>query len=205
MTVENVVIPLAKPEKARLEEGRDYFYAGDYLKASKIFTKLIDDGVDEAYYFMGCIYEVGNEDIKKDLMKSIFYYNESAEFGFVEGLYGLGRLVYYGMDGIGINYTEAFRIYTALNVTKGHVAPVAKLMLGQLYETGRGTDKNLALAKKYYAESWKLGNVFALLRLGQFERKYGNYLKGTWLGLRFFVLFTWMHTFDIDNPRLREG
>lgn len=174
------VIEFPQDAKHRMDMAVSLFKTGDYSLAVPKLISLVDDGCVEVYSFLGNIYERGNSDIKKELGKAYFYYQQAADNGDVEGYLGLGRIYYYGGehgDGIEKNHDEAFLCYSKLE-NVGYTPPVVSLMLGRMYQTGRGVELDLVKAKQYYKAASAEGNVFALNHLGGLEIMNGNFLKG---------------------------
>ncbi|CAI2166987.1 12306_t:CDS:2 [Funneliformis geosporum] len=124
----------------------NYPIAQVYLKAAfKICEDLAEQGFDNAQVFLGCLYDNG-EGIKKDLNKSIYWYNKAAENKNEIAQYNLGQCYRLGI-GIEKNETKAFEYYK-LSVEKEYVQSsekeyvVAQFQLGYCYYNGIGTDIN---------------------------------------------------------------
>ena len=135
--------------------------------ALREFINLIDDGCDEAYAFVGAIYECGGKNVNQDYEKALFYYEQSVErYGAVEAYLGLVRIYYYGL-GVVRDYCRAFEYCTTLIEETDNM--YANYMIGKMSKDGYCVEKDPNKAKEYFTKAWRLGYVFGLTNLGLLE------------------------------------
>lgn len=201
------IIEFPKPWDQRLEEAVKLCNARQFPAALSRLIQLIDEGCDEAYYYVGCIYEEGGNGVEKDLAKAIFYYEKSTqEYGSVEGCLALARLYYFGI-GVPQNYQKAFDLLTLIadeaNNGRGH--GVAHMMLGQMYAFGHGVQQDLGIARKYFQKAADQGYVFPLSALSALEWRAGNYLQSIRLRIKAIWLAIRVSRSDPHDWRLRRS
>lgn len=176
---------------------------GDVASLIREFTALLDQGCDEANYFLGCLNENGGSEVAPDLSLALTYYKKAAdEFGYLEAYLALARFFYYG-KGIPRNFNEAFRFYSMVDNAKPNA--IAKRMLGRMYLFGEGTPQNFAKADAYLSLAAKSGNVYEIRDYAHLAKTMGRPIRHLWLRLKagaFAFLLAWMNPRD---ARLREG
>jgi hypothetical protein len=205
LSSQNNTIQYPKPIEHRFEDTVKLFEEGydndrDLLNT---FISLLDEGYDEANYFIGCIYETGEEGVTKDLDKAIFYYNQAIEnVGDVESYLALARIYFYGLN-VQVDYEKAFKFYSLVE-SESNVA-ISSYMLGKFFMEGLYVDKDLNRAKELFQNAINLGNVYAIRSMADLEKHKGNHFKSAKLklqaGLKAFLI-------AIKNPkdiRLRAG
>jgi len=161
---------------------------------------LIDDGLDEAYAFVGAIYEFGGKDVKIDYEKARFYYEKSIEkFGAVESYLGLARIYFYGL-GVEKDYCKAFELYQVLSEDNDNM--FANYMLGKMYVEGLCVDQNYILAKEFFNKSWNKGYVFSLTQIAALEKVLGNRFKSWILRAKAGLKAFFIERKNINDPRV---
>jgi TPR repeat protein len=77
---QNKIVDLpASRERRRMESAIQAYMEGDYTGALSQFKNLINEGCNEAYSYVGNIYESGGQGVEADIDKAIFYYQKSIE------------------------------------------------------------------------------------------------------------------------------
>ncbi|MCF7923499.1 MAG: sel1 repeat family protein [Candidatus Izimaplasma sp.] len=148
----------------QLEKAKQLYIAKKYKDSFNLF-KTLADSLPEASYYLGMHYYLGLATKQKyDLAYEAF--KRSWEGLYPEGIYMLGRLYETGR-GVNKNLKQAINLYQAAKDSEN-----AKLRLAIMYEEGIGCDKDLAKAIKLYNDLQKLGNSFAMYKIGRF------YLQG---------------------------
>ena len=148
----------------KLEKAKQLFNAKKYKESFSIFKSLAEAS-PEASYYLGMHYYYGLATKSKyDLAYKAF--KRSWEGLYPEGIYMLGRLYETGR-GVDKNLKQAINLYQAAKDSER-----AKLRLAIMYEEGIGCEKNTIKAIKLYNELQKLGNDFAMYKIGRF------YLQG---------------------------
>ncbi|EFE52796.1 Putative beta-lactamase hcpD precursor [Providencia rettgeri] len=132
-------------------------------KAKEIYQRLSDKNDANGMNRLAMLIE---DQGRKD--EAILLYQKAAELGSSSADYNLGIL--YELDN---NYTKAKEMYEI--AIKKHKSSSAMMSLGDLYRDGRGGEKNTKLAEKWYKESIKFGNDFAITRLGYLYGDLENY------------------------------
>ena len=196
--------------KARLEAAIEAFDSGD--KSRKLFDEfisLIDAGYAEANYFVACMYEDGTNGVSKNLEYAYFYYQQSAESGYVEGYLAVARFNYWG-HGIPRDFDLAYRYYSQILELKNPTAPyfilgVAYFMLGRMYQYGEGVKKDIEAARAWYGKSITQGSVYGMINFAILETQEGNLIKGLYLRIKAVVCSVLIARKDLRDPRLRHG
>lgn len=141
--------------------GEEYFEAGEYVKALECYEKANSDPY--AFERMGWIYENGLG-VEKDLIRAACLYGKAA--GFYPGEYpgkaemaGLGRI---------LDQVE----WKALAAADGGYT---FWVLGCLYRTGWGVEKDAEKALKYYLCAAEAGNESAMNDLGKICEEAGDF------------------------------
>lgn len=148
----------------KLEKAKQLFHAKKYKESFSLFKSLAEAS-PEASYYLGVHYYFGIGVKKKyDLAYNAF--KRSWEGLYPEGIYMLGRLYETGR-GVNKNLKQAISLYQAAKQSEN-----AKLRLAIMYEEGIGCEKDIVKAIKLYNELQKLGNDFAMYKIGRF------YLQG---------------------------
>lgn len=170
--------------------------------ALREFIKLIDDGCDEAYAFVGAIYECGGENVNQDYEKALFYYEQSVErYGAVEAYLGLVRIYYYGL-GVERDCCKAFEYCTTLVEETDNM--YANYVIGKMYMDGCCVEKDSSKAKEYFTKAWESGYVFGLTSLGLLEQSLGNIVKGWYLRIKAGFIAFMIARENVDDRRIRE-
>lgn len=201
--VTNKVVEFPASRDQRLEEAIGFYYSCRFPEALDRLISLINAGCDEAYYYVGCIYEEGGNGVEKDVDKALFYYEKSVnEFGYVEGYLALGRLYYFGI-GVPQDYHKALELFSIVAEKANN--GIAQMMLGRMYQYGHGVEKNLVRAREYYQAAWNQNYVFALTHLALLEQECRNYLKALWLRARATYLAFKITLCNPHDRRLRRS
>ncbi len=131
----------------------------DLNEAVSWLKKAGDNGMADSYEQIGCIFEAN----LKDLHTAFKWYECAAQNGSTAGQFQAGRLLFNGpIVGDGsfeiVDYDTAFKYYW----DAAHGGNMdAMTDLGKCYEEGKGTDKNLDVAVKWYVRAAELGEFFA--------------------------------------------
>ena len=138
---------------AQYEIGIMYFngegIAQDHVTAIHWLLKAADNGDSRAQYMMGYIYESLAE--YRDYNKSLYYYELAANQNDNAALYRLGFLHENGPENIKDN-KKALEYYE-IAANKNYVK--AQYALGKMYLEGRGVEKNIILAQKWFIIAYR--------------------------------------------------
>ena len=198
----NNIIELPRTKNKKIQEAINVFSQDNFDIALIEFTKLIDEGCDEAFSFVGAIYEFGGNNVDRDYDKARFYYEQSIErYGAVVAYHGLIRMYYYGL-GVNKDCCKALEYCNILVEDKDDV--YANFLIGKMYMDGCCVDKDLKAAKKYFSKAWEKGYVFGLTYLGFLEQQRGSYIKGLLLRVKAGIMCYFMARKNINDPRIRE-
>jgi TPR repeat protein len=159
---------------ADFQKGWEAIERKDYATALQEFKPLAEQGVAEAQYNLGVIYDNGYSVAQND-KEAVKWYRLAAEQGFAKAQYNLGRMYARG-EGIPEDDKEAVKWYR-LAAEQGFVK--AQYNLGRMYARGEGIRKdnvyaymwfNLAAAQDHLISSSKKNEVFKEMTPMQFEK-----------------------------------
>lgn len=154
-------------DDALLMVGRFYEIGGgvkkNLEKAEEIYQQLADKNNARGTNMLAMLKE--DQGKKED---AIELYQKAAKLGSSSASYNLGILYKFSHD-----YGKAKEMFEI--AIKEHSSSNAMMSLGDLYSDGRGGEKNTELAEKWYKESIKSGNDFAITRLGNLYGDLENY------------------------------
>lgn len=198
----NNIANFPKTKNKKIAEAVEIFGHNTADTALVEFKKLIDEGCDEAFAFVGAIYEYGGKNINHDYVKAKFYYDQSVErFGAVEAYLGLIRIYYYGL-GVEKDFCKAFEYCSILVEEKNN--PYANFLIGKMYMEGCCVDKDLERSKEYYKKAWENGYVFGLTYLGILEQRMGHKFRGWLMRIKAGFLCFMIARKNINDPKIRE-
>lgn len=140
---------------------------GNHSEAFEYFQKAAEQGLADAQYNLGLMYNFGWGVTQKNSTKAAEWYLKAAEQGNALSQYILGRMYYTG-QGITKNPTKAAEWYLKA-AKQGHID--AQLCLGELYEYGIGVTQNLVKATEWYQKAAEQGSKQAKTRLDTLKAK----------------------------------
>jgi len=126
------------------EEGLAAYEAGNYQKALEIFKPLADQGLSEAQYKLGIMYNYG-WGVPQDFKGEIKWYRKAAEQGDTDGQLSLSRMYYQG-KGVPQDYTEAVKWLS--KAAEQGIAD-AQYFLGAMYLLGQGVPQDYVQAHQW--------------------------------------------------------
>ncbi len=151
-------------ERNQIKKETNKKTSNELLNISDEFLDLYHkalNGDGYSMYKLGYSHEFG-ENVKKDLKRAVYWYNESAIEECGEGLFCIGRCY---LEGIGVekNPNKAFTFFK-----KGANLKNCKCQnaLGTCYYTGVGAEKDGNLAFKYYQLAANQNSATAIYNLG---------------------------------------
>ncbi len=126
----------------------------DYKKALNLFQKLAikntpHKGDMVAQYYLAQMH-LNGEGTNVDNAKGISYLEKSAEQGYLESIYKLGRILYDGKI-TAQNYTQAFKL---ISKAANQGMENALFTLGIMYENGQGTNVDYLKALECYTKAF---------------------------------------------------
>ena len=197
----NNVINFPQNQDECFQEAMEFFNDQTAQIALEKLIALIDSGNNDAYAFVGAVYEIGGKGIDIDYDKALFYYKKAIEeAGSIHAYQALGRMYYFGL-GVEKDYVAAFNYYNTID--KETEDAISSLMLGQSYYYGNGIEKNLERAKQYYMKAINLGNVHAITRMAILESEAGNVFNSIIMRLKALCLTIKLMLRDSNDIRLR--
>lgn len=168
---------------------------GVYLNAQEVLkwlTHAISCNNSWAYYRLALMYYHGRG-CTKDIDKAIEFLYVSADMGYLESQYMLGKLFEKG-DVITCNFGEAYKWYHKAAERKQVDSQFA---LGTFYELGKGVSVNYEKAAKWYRMASEQGHLKAKFSLGRL------YEMGKGLQQSYKDAISLYLESDIDSARLR--
>lgn len=131
---------------------------GDLVAARTAFARLARRGIPAAEYNLAVMHLRGDLPKPKP-REALRLMIQSADAGFVTGIYGLGQMHELGQGGLKIDLVEANRWYqraARAGSVEGQVA------IGTAYFLGRGASKDPALAARWFRIAAQGGDVGAM-------------------------------------------
>lgn len=175
-----------KPEspKIRWLQAENYMRSKQIAKALEVFEGLAAEGYSEACVEIGNILEQHNHNengSSPNLDKARGWYMRAIdEIGDPNAYIGLARLALNGYGDAG-STTDAVEY---LNIAIKANNPIAHIILGTLYHSGKGVPRDLSKAAKFYEEAIEQGYVLPLGYLSQIEWENGHYFKSLRLRMK---------------------
>ncbi|KAI8908448.1 hypothetical protein EDD86DRAFT_207720 [Gorgonomyces haynaldii] len=130
-------------------------------KAFEFYSKAARRDHPLGIYSLGTCYEKGSG-VERDMKTAILYYKQAADLKVPEAILQIGIAHEKGGYGVDQSYAKAFELYKQVLDS----CPEACCKLGQLYEYGRGVQKDTKEAFKIYQRGAKQGNPSAQYNLG---------------------------------------
>src|SRR3990172_4004093 len=127
------------------EDATKAYYIGDYETAYRLIKPLAEQGLPEAQFNLGLMYDKG-QGVPKNYAEAVKWYRKAAEQGNAKGQYNLG-LMYDKRQGVPQNYAEAVKWYRKA-AEQGFAE--AQYNLGKMYHTGQGVPKDYVLAHMWF-------------------------------------------------------
>jgi hypothetical protein len=87
------------------EDATKAYYRGDYETAYRLIKPLAEQGLPEAQFNLGLMYEMG-QGVPQNYAEAVKWYRKAAEQGFAEAQYNLGKMYYTG-QGVPKDYVLA--------------------------------------------------------------------------------------------------
>jgi uncharacterized protein len=202
MCLESKILNFPETKNQKIKNAISIFRAETADIALREFVRLVDDGCDEAFAFVGAIYEYGGEKVNQDYEKALFYYEQSVErYGAVEAYLGLARIYYYGL-GVKRDCCKALDYCKTLLEETDNM--YANYVVGKMYMDGCCVEKNPVKAREYFLRAWELGYVFGLTNLGFLEQSLGHIVKGWYLRVKAGFIAFMIARKNINDRRIRE-
>lgn len=127
-------------------------------------TKKNNQNAAEENFNIGMLHLKGSG-VPKNNVKAYEYFERSAEEGFSEAQYWMGRLLGGRLNWLEITKDQKQAVHWYLKASnQGHLA--SQLFLGRRYYQGDGVPKDFAEAKRWYFEAAKQGDAGAYYFLG---------------------------------------
>ncbi len=138
---------ISATEQVQLSKAQAAFTRNNYMKSHNIWLPLAENGIAEAQYSLGFLYQSGWGP-ERDLLQAVEWYSRAAEQGETRAQFNLGVLLINGEDDVEKD-TEAGIIWLTRSADGNNIR--AKELLIDIYSNGKyGIEKS---TKK--AEYWK--------------------------------------------------
>ena len=137
----------------------------DYIKAYERFSKLAEQGVEKALFYMGVYAEYGYIG-GVDYNQAKEYYEEAIALGDDYSATNLGAMYCLG-KGVTVDYQKGLEYYR-MAYEQGDMT--ACCGIGYSYEKGQGVKKNKLLALWYYTEGVACSNEECLREIQRFKK-----------------------------------
>ena len=152
----------ATSSEDKVKKGVEYFDAGNYADAQKIFTEAADAGNSNAMVDIGYMYCFGYG-VEQDYGKAMEWVEKAADAGNADAMNGIGIMYECGY-GVGQDYGKAMEWYQ-----KAADAGDADAMynIGYMYYFGYGVEQDQDKAREWYIKAADAGNEEAKAILNQ--------------------------------------
>lgn len=147
--------------EAQLLIGVSYYIDSDYAEALKWYRKAADQGVAEAQYMVGHMYDIG-EGVTQDYKEAVKWYHMAADQGNADAQFNIG-IMYDFDEGFTEDYKEALKWYRKA-ADQGNAEAIYKI--GLTYHYGYGVPQNYTEACRWYKAGAELGHLHSQFDLG---------------------------------------
>ena len=136
-----------------------------YNSAIYWLNEAVDNGNDEALYYIAECYDYGQGGVEQDFEEAFKWYMKAALRGNKDAQFSLGYMYHLG-EGVEKNETESFKWYR--KAAEQGIAG-AQYVVAECYETGSGVEKNETEAFKWYRKAaeqydtdahWKVASCY---------------------------------------------
>jgi len=138
-------------------------------KTTATLLKHARQGNLAAAGMLGVRYTTGKEHTRIDHHLGVLWFKRASMNGMLESMVSLANSYMRG-SGVELNETEAIRLLK-IAAEEGQL-PLAEFALGNCYEHGRGVEKDLTIAFKYYQKSKEHGSEQGAAALLKFQSAY---------------------------------
>ncbi|HUW26914.1 MAG TPA: tetratricopeptide repeat protein [Gallionella sp.] len=149
-----------KPVAGSLSEAKRAYAEGDFAKVEKICEPLAEQGVSEAQFILGSIYEAGIG-VPQNYTEAVKWYRRAAEQGNTKAQSKLGAMYDIGI-GVPQDYTEVIK-WWRLAAEQGDA--FAQCNLAAKYDHGKVVPRDFKEAVKWYRLAAEQGNIFGQEKL----------------------------------------
>lgn len=188
-------------ERSQERWDRSFEFArdGDVLGAAFNWRRLAEEGNAAPMVQLGILYEIGCDQVPRDLAVARSWYEKAAAEGVVEAIRSLGRFYFLGL-GVTKNYEKSFSYYSMLDA---HEDMRALHAIGIMYLNGLGVEKDTSKARDFFYQSTNLGSFLAMKHWGYSEGLLGHKWKGMLIRVKagFHILVVGLR--DVYDDRLR--
>lgn len=123
-------------------------------------------------YILGRSYDSGENGVKQNFEKALYWYNKGKELDDPRCIYGVGACYYFGFEDVKKDDNIAFKfIYDS--AMKGHIAGIYDLG-ANFYYNGVGTERDLEKSKFYLELASNYGLPRAIKKLQEYKTIYDN-------------------------------
>jgi TPR repeat protein len=154
---------------------------GDYATALREWTPLAEQGIPEAQFKLGILYDQGLG-VAPNVTDALQWYRRAAEQGYAAAQYNLG--IHY-LLGTGVTQDDA-EAARWLSQAAEQGIPLAQFQLGLLFSQGRGVPRNQAIAIRWFREVAMRGDPEAQYQLGLL------YSQGQGLPVDYVEAYMWL-------------
>ena len=161
----NNIIEFPESRSLRMVKALNAFDAMDDSQfLADEFRLLAETGLAEANFYLGCMYENGNNGLPEDIPLALAQYELAAgKIGLLDAYMAQARIFYHGKGGIEKDVGKAKNMYEQIKNYNHN--PIACFMLGRIYQYGEGVEKDLSKAESLYKVAIEQGYVYGMLNL----------------------------------------
>ena len=126
--------------------GTYYVKQGDYITAKDYFEKAVETGLPLGYYGLGYIYATDSQDVGKDLDKAYELFDKAIETGDIEAMFSVGKFLNIAGE---TDEIQAKGLDILIKASDAGYSEACSIV-GDAYETGRGTEVDTKKAFEYF-------------------------------------------------------
>jgi TPR repeat protein/predicted Ser/Thr protein kinase len=167
----------------------------DQARAARLFAQGVEGSVPSAFFNLALLYQDGHG-VEEDRARSCQLYERGAELGHGPSALNLGLLHHYGMVTGQPDFAAAAHWFRR-GADLGEIRGLA--LEGELYEQGRGVERNPVRAFELYREAARAGDVIGMVSLAKLYR------TGVGVERDYARAVEWLTTATDDKGEERSG
>jgi len=204
MNLSNISNIDSSPRNVDLDTSIELIHEKKFVEARDMLKNLVDEGVNDAYLYLGYVYEVEPENnpiINYDF--AYFYHQKSFETtSSADAFLAMAVMNYNGSYRDG-SFEQCAEILLELVEQRIYFDGLVFWMLGRMNLFGQGMRKDIDNAISFFRKGWELNHVPCLAYQGYALVKEKKFVTGTFIRIYAVILLIFYNLFMSDSPRVR--